>query len=89
MIGPQDYPPAEDEDYIARVAIPLAMGFGVACFFAFEECDLAPNAVSAKYSPGNGAAIDPDPMTRAHEAIKGQIEAREIAATMGFEAMIP
>lgn len=88
MVGPQDYPSSEDEEYIARVMIPLAQGDGVACFFAWQEDDMTPNAITARYTPGHGAAIDPDPMTRAREAVRGQFEAREIAATMGFEALV-
>lgn len=81
-----DYPPAEDEDYADKVIIPLAMGMGVACFYAMQEGDLA--GVAARYNPNAAEAIDPDWRTRVRDAVRNQHEAREIAATMGFEAVV-
>lgn len=86
MIGPQDYPSAEDEDYVGRVGLPLAMGMGVACFFAYKGFDVA--GVSVQYKPNRAQSIDPDPMTRARDAVREQHSARVVASTAGLEAVV-
>jgi hypothetical protein len=86
MTGPGDHPPSEDEDYIGKVMLPLALGLGVAMFWAKQDGALA--GVAAQYRPGKAEAIDPDWRTRVHEAIRAQASAREIARTMGLEAVV-
>lgn len=85
--GPRDYPPSEDEDYIAKVMIPLAQGAGVAMFWARDE-DGMMAIVAAQYKPGKAEAIDPDWRTQVRELVRAQASAREIARTMGLEAVI-
>lgn len=85
ILPPCDYPPSEDTDWTEKVAIPLAQGAGIACFYAEIEGETA--AVAAMYAPGHGEAIDPDWRTRAREAVRAQGSARLIAQTMGLEAV--
>lgn len=86
MIGPQDYPPEQGDEYSAKVIAPLAQGLGVACFYAHLEGDLV--GVEAQHKPDVARATDGDPLTRAWEAVRAQHSAREVAATMGFEAVV-
>lgn len=83
---PRDCAPGHDQEYIDQVAIPLAQGFGVACFYATIDDETA--GVAARYNAGQAEAVDPDWRTRARELIRAQMSAREIAATMGLEAVV-
>lgn len=86
-----DYPAEEDHDYIERVITRLALGAGVACFYASDPEAILPThvVVTAAYDPGKAEAIDPDTETRVRELIRQQVGGRAVAhITHGFVPVV-